>query len=818
MVVCAVLVGPMRAALAQDGTEEPPQPGGAHTNDDNVDGADDPDTTAPPGTPQIEISILDPDGTFRSWEEDVTDLRDPQRTRRMRIYVIPHRFRARHVTDDPALAFEMSGDRLVVWQQFSFDATQPTLPGQTADTPTVEFYAAGNVRLEFAKRDSIRAEEAFFSLSEQVGLMFDARGQFSASRGSFYIAAREFRVYSANAVEGEDAQFAITPFAEPHIAIVSKRVRVITKGPNRILDITGNRVSLHGSNVLPFPTFQINTGRPSWLVALDFAQSDRRGISLNSNLDLIMLVTELFGYDPYGTVDSRTVFAGADVHTERGIAVHGDWLYGGQGAQIPQIIATDRFDPRQGWVWVPARPGAFRGKLELWYIDDSGDDSQFGIDQGLFPPDETDRFRFRYFHQHDLFELARLTGQFVWLSDKNVLREWFIDEFEGQVNQTTFLEFSRLGPVWGIRARVRGQINGFDAIVEYKPRVTGYAFPIRLATVPGLNLPIFLDGQLDFANMTAEAATGSGISADSDTRIDVQAGITIPLNLGFVAVAFDARVQGTWYGLNFADNIDSLLEVDRFAYQVGGHIYTNIWNSWDAASDFFDITALRHIVTPEIRVRHVFGPDWFHGFTEATVPQFDEIDDVSAGTEILLTLRNLLQAKRQGKTINFLDIVLELPMYPNPDRDNNGNVFGPFTGTMQFNPAKWLTVNADARIDLNAGNVERYGIEGVFTIEELLRLSVSHRVVRNESILTGFSARWSVSRAYDLEAALRYDFDNDDLYDLGFTVQRNFPDFSLAFTLRFDQTRDDTTVLVTFIPAKFWATRPLQLFETSAPQ
>ncbi|MGE3850753.1 MAG: hypothetical protein AB7K09_03335, partial [Planctomycetota bacterium] len=655
----------------------------------------------------------------------------------------------------------------------------------------------------------MRADEVFISLTNGIrGLITNVRARAQLPNGAnWYIAARELRILSVRDAIGEDARLSITPFALPWLHIRAKRIRwrqrENERGSVRVINVQGAELWDGPIRVSPIPDLDQNLDRSSFIRGLAFNQSDRFGFSILTDIDFGLLVHDnILGKTFDDTSITGRIVGGVNFHTERGVA---PWL------QLSWGRTGDR------------HTGFVDGGIYAWYIHDSGDNTQFGIDNGYFPLSNADRLRLRLWHQQEFPLGLALHLQLSYFSDQNLLQEFFRSEFDAQSNQDTYIELTRYDSRTGVRALWQRQVNKHDETIEYQPRVEFFLYPSRLFDLPLINVPVYLHVQADIARPKFRPASGSNEASYVSTRLNLRPGLTLPIDFGFVGFYQKAFVDLSWYGWEL-DTSDITLPHRVYAEGQSG-LFTNIFRTFAGHSSLFDIEGVRHVIRPEVVFVHRFPVTYLLGRTSADIPQFDEIDEPVAGVDrvdFILSTR-LEGLRRSGSAYRVVDILsarAELSWYPNANRDNSGDSFGPLFASFSFAPRPWFTLSGDLRMSPSTGIISRYGVAAELVIElpwggvsidsgfpdprasgrPLLRFQLSHRIVRNTSTISSFSAAWRASPVYAMQFYAEYDFRSQVVRNLNVSVQRTFQEFVLTFSVRRDFIRDDTSLLITFAP------------------
>jgi lipopolysaccharide assembly outer membrane protein LptD (OstA) len=325
-------------------------------------------------------------------------------------------------------------------------------------------------------------------------------------------------------------------------------------------------------------------------------------------------------------------------------------------------------------------------------------------------------------------------------SDPLVLRDFFENEYNTNVEPISFAEAEQLWPNYNLDMMVQPRLVNYFETVERLPDIKLSGLRQEVGQTP-----------LFYEN---ESSVGYFKRAFSDTNsLFYLTNFTLnPLAMGFrttnnpgsdySASRFDTFHQftlpQTFFGwLNITPNVGG-----RFTYYSdvdGPPIHTNqqaraIFNTGvdvnfkvskvyeDAESDFFDLHELRHIMQPEVDYSYVPSP------TRSTnqVPQFDyqspslrllpidfpdynNIDSIGRRDVVRLMLRNKLQTKRASGVEDFLNwsIYTDWNLQPRANKP-----WSDLYSDLDLRPRTWLTFSSSTRYDMES-NRWREAIERV---------------------------------------------------------------------------------------------------------
>lgn len=304
-------------------------------------------------------------------------------------------------------------------------------------------------------------------------------------------------------------------------------------------------------------------------------------------------------------------------------------LYSRRGAGIGQDLA-----------WTTPGGG---GSIGAWYINDNDpyDNEDTGPRRALI---DDDRWRVRLSHRERFSDETYLQARFSYLSDPDILEDFFNNEFRGEANPENYavLQHSADAYAAGVRADVR--LNDFYDTVERRP---DFNFDWYRARVPGTPLHFESRNSLALLQQSLSVTNPPPANEYDSARFDTYNRLFLPLRaFDFLNVIPRAGWRGTWYSDTVTGGADF-----RPAHELGALAAFKAYKPLTDKSAFFG-TGLRHMAEPYADYSYRDRPDPEAG----DLYFFDETDALGEQNEVRFGLRNFLQTKRGGKRIvNFLD-------------------------------------------------------------------------------------------------------------------------------------------------------------------
>lgn len=605
----------------------------------------------------------------------------------------------------------------------------------TPDRP-IEFYMEGNIVFNQGQR-VIYADRMYYNVSSEYGMILSAEilTPVPQYQGLLRLKAdvlqqRNRKNYMAYGAAITSSRMGVPRYwlqanevnlqDERNEADVQSFDTLSGTGPtNMRATSTNNFVYLGGVPIGYWPTFTTNLSEPSfYLTSLKFKNDSIFGSQVYSEFDAY----QLLGIDgPVGT----SLGLSADYLSERGPA-------GGF-----------RFDYQRPTLFFGV-PG--QGTTDGWFIKDSGLDT-LGRDRVGMTPEED--LRGRMFSRHRLFvnPNIEILAESGWVSDRNLLEQYFERDWDQQKDLSTDLRLrryngNRMLDIWG-----QARVNEFFTETERLPQIDHYwlgqdLFNQRLTYNQHTNVGYVhqkvattpTDPQ-DFNKFQLRPWETDSEGVKAATRQE----LSMPLQLG--AWKFIPYLSGEAAFWNEDINQDDLT---RLTGQTGIKTSLPFWRAYpNLDSRLFDIRGIAHKVTLESEFFYadssanldqlpLFDPlddnsqehfrrrMVFNTFGGATPPQFDErsaafrtgmqrwitassgeiVDDLS---QVRLGVNQRWQTKRglpgRDRIVDLVALDVDWIFFPKADRDNFGEEAGALNYDFRYHVGDRITLLSDGYFD-----------------------------------------------------------------------------------------------------------------------
>lgn len=699
---------------------------------------------------------------------------------------------------------KVRADHMILW-----------VPKGGAATGFREFYAEGNIN--YRRGDAqLRAERLFYDAGSDRVFVLNLRGRGKDDRSGiqFQVQAERAREIAKGRFRVEGLSISTCEYGLPHFDVYMERGTLEgrqPRDPGNVHDLfpydgwtfQGERIS---SRIWGVPLFHV----PGFTVGSEQSGFPLRHLQVGESSRFGWYVLSRWGVRiPKGFIDKVTPWGNddpGDDHERWGdISADVDWreIRGGAGGI------------RAKWQWA-----GYQGYLLSYYLHDRGR-SDVEFDSKFEPVDGDDRGRVRLFHRHDLSPEWRYELELSYLSDKDLLEEFYPAEFKEDKEQETVAYLRWKQDHFAAFAMERHRLNQFQSQVEYMPRVEFQMFD--QPALPGIWDRVLATTSAELVNQRFRF--GSGIEGEDERswRLDLLNELSLPIDLGFLQFAPYVSGRGTVWLTDLEDENET-----RWLFGGGGRIRTDLHGVGNFSIPAFGIHKVRHILQLETR----FASN-FHSSHEDTSDLFryDEVDRLNRFDEVAFSIRNRFQTKLKTgdkwETWEFLDLGVQIEYYPNRARDttvfNENNFAPPFhwitlapetPGGGDFVERRWSNLHWDIRVNArNFFTLEGRGEYNLTSSREEAReftlwtrpipwlaVSVGQTFYREITDAYSLGVSWRPDEKWTLSAGGQYDNRTGEFTYQRAVVSCDFHEFILEGVFENDVGRDEQRFFVNFVP------------------
>lgn len=694
---------------------------------------------------------------------------------------------------------DLRADRVLTWKR----------PLSASKGSFDELYAEGFVRL---KNESgiTEVERLYMDLvaDRALAVEFVFRGQSKDPPTPFQVRAKEVVRLSGTKYVADQAMVSSCIFATPHFDVrLSKAVvsivtsAVATAGRAMQLIPRASDVTIQGDDVTAsyegfpffyFPGFTYQLGSEFLLRRVTAGESRRFGWFLYTDWGFSLYRTET-DHDLEHRVRWGEFEWKIDWREKR------DWAAG--------------LFPKWYLPWMT-------GYVSSYGLYDPGPNPDSSFDRQFLPLIQHERGRARLFDRLAPSDDWRVDLELSFISDRNMLPEFFREEFlTGKEQETTVYVRWREANLAAV-GQAKYRVNDFQSQVEQMPRAEFYAWGEPAG---------FLIRNLHYSQNTQEANLRflpdvALLPGTFQTwRFDTQHEFFIPVDLGFVQVNPFGLVRYTEWEHDIVRK-----ENERYAMTAGADLSTTISGVYEFRSETFGMHDLRHIV--HARTSYANNLD----VTEPPSRFFamDRRDALAKFEEVSFELRQHFQTKiggKDGERIHeFLKVTGEIEYYPQTARDTAGVNQNSFTypfnwlavtptatslpeiqrfsnlwWTAAFTPAWILSVQGVGEVNIADGaDIYRNISIGVAPLADF-SVTLGHTYLKHATNSYLASMIWNIPPHWSIAGSMSYDFRQEIFTYSQVDIIRTFHDMIATCRFSYDAGQDDLRILVIIQPKIF---------------
>lgn len=759
---------------------------------------------------------------------------------------------------------DVEADRVVVWGEVPANLSGAVgdagAAAPNAASRPVEIYMEGNIVFREGDR-VIYAERMYYNVSERFGVVLSAEllTPVPEYEGLLRLKADALQMYGEQRYQAFGAAITSSRLGVPRYWFQAEtvefqdqqrqRLNPYTRLPeldprtgepmvdhNYMASSSNNYVFLAGYPVFYWPTVASDLQEPSYY--LQRAQLKN---------DSVFGTQVLLDWDLYQLLGIRNRPArtkwqlSTDVLTERGFGLGTNFRYEGD-----TLLGAS---------------GPYSGNFDAWGIKDSGLDN-LGLDRRSLVPEQDFRGRVLWQHRQQLPWDLRLTAELGFVSDRNFLEQFYEREWDQGKDFTTGLELKRLEDNMSLALTADARINPFFTQTEWLPRLdhfwigqslisdsltwsehshVGYG-RVRIAEAP--------ENPVDLAKFDPLPweSSRSGVRAATRQELD------LPLEVGAVKLVPYLLGEVAHWGEDITGN-----DLTRLYGQAGLRASLPFWRA-DASvqSELFNLNGVAHKITLEgdifyadasknldqlplydaldddateqFRRRLLFNT--FNQTAGTDVPQrFDERyyalrsglqgSVTSPSTEVVddlmmarLGIRQRWQTKRglpgQQRIVDWIVFDFQTALYPDPDRDNFGEVLGLAQYDFRWHVGDRLTFYSDGFADVFSEGLRTVSVGGQIGRPEQGSLSIGFRHIDgpgptdaltplNGNVLNA-NLNYRMSEKWLLSAGAAYDFGPAGNIGQSLRLTRVGESFLVQVGFNYDVSRDNFSAMLLVEP------------------
>ena len=480
-----------------------------------------------------------------------------------------------------------------------------------------------------------------------------------------------------------------------------------------------------------------------------------------------------------------------------------------------QALGTTHLDYRANRGWAGGQDFAWKGTNDLWngnfsaYYADDQDPFKDADEEALYGDiEDNERYRLKLSDFHTITERDYLITELNYLSDPNVVKDFFDDEYRAETIPENRISLTHRGDNYSAGILLNKRLNDFYENVDRLPEVNFDLQRVRVGETP-----FYYETENTAAQLERVFPEGSTVDDYDATRVDSLHTFYYPTRqFDFLTLIPRAGYRGTYYSDTFASNnvittslitdtngVTSLSTNRTTVFEQGGSDIRNLYElgfetSFKGHRTWNDVIVLgqddgfRHIAEPFANYTYVPEPN----LRPFELPQFDSVDTLDRRNDVKFGIRNKFQTKRRGSVHDLMDFNIYTTYRLDPEDYEED--FAPISFDNEFRIWDWLPIDFDGSYDQYESEFQAFNTEITYLADDTSSLSLEYRYLRDlqdqaavELILFP-NAKWS------FQFYQRYDIDNNRLDEHEYFVQRRTD--CLGYGVGFRQTDNDYQVWV----------------------
>lgn len=625
---------------------------------------------------------------------------------------------------------------------------------QFAGDRLIELYLDGNVQVDEG-REQISGASAFH-LDARTGVATVVEGELRTQSSANLPLVARFdllkRLQDGTTVM-RNLEYTNCDFAKPHWHVRTPYAKLTDSHEGRVLSTGPNVAAVGGVPVLWLPGLDLDVdGEGLLLTRVHVGDSSRFGTEIGTRWSVdaspvAQRVMGMFGED-------------ARVHADFDLGV--SWL------------------SKRGLLLEPEleyRTEKSKGVYSGIYIRDQANEDHLGQ-----PIESASRGSTKLEHRTRIDDRQTLDIEFSRQSDANFLTEYDEREARDDKPQETYLSYRDVVDNHAKTLLVSTRLNDFQTQAIYQPELA-----LRQAG-QALDGGFFLTAKEFVSKAALAQADGSTTPTTRDTRAGVDVLLTRPWDLdNGDRMEFITQLDLT----GFQDTVD---DGSALRYALGAGLeWSRVYSgTGPASSETWNLDGLRRIVEPRIGI--------FDRFEVSMSPdellQIDQVEQLREENVVVLGLRDRIQTHQDGEVATLLNTDVSLPIYLDPDRDNEGETYGPMRLDTVWRPRadvfalRESDLHWRAKFDVNDGHYTESFASYTTSLGRDRSLGLSENKVFHEFNYRTISLGWRLNPKWDTAIYYQEDVTNNSTASAGFLLRQLAHCWYIDFELSTRQATD----------------------------
>ena len=458
----------------------------------------------------------------------------------------------------------------------------------------------------------------------------------------------------------------------------------------------------------------------------------------------------------------------------------------------------------QDFEWVSTNEPAYEGAVRTYYIDDQEPFRSAAEEEREKDLVDNQRYRLRLQHTQAFSARDYLIGNLNYLSDPDVLKDFFDEEYRLSVQPENRISLIHRGDKFTAGLLLNRRLNDFYENVNRLPELSLDANRQRLG-----DSGFYYESDSTAGWLQREFPELSDAEAYDAFRIDSSHTVFYPTrHFGFLNLTPRAGYRGTYYSQTFSTQTVSndLVQTDtnglvtvtneivdvvteegsqlRNLYELGFETSFKAFRAWEDLIVMGDGDGLRHVAEPYLK--HTYNPE--PNLLPEDLPQFDAVDQLNKRHDLRIGMRNKLQTRRNRASVDLMDLnvytIYRIEKVNKEDEDFS-NVF--FDGELRL--LRSMPIDFDGQYNPYDGGFDTFNTQMAYLFDDQTSVSLEYRYRRDDQNLVALETLLFPNRRWSFQAYGRWDTEADGLQEHSYYVQRRSS--CLGYGLGFRQVKGD---------------------------
>jgi LPS-assembly protein len=439
------------------------------------------------------------------------------------------------------------------------------------------------------------------------------------------------------------------------------------------------------------------------------------------------------------------------------------------------------------------------GKMNLYFLDD-----QMPIEPDEDPDAsdvESQRYRIHLEHAHNYGDRTLLLSQLNYLSDADVLEDFFDRQYRESRQPENYLSLSHRQDAYTLTAHANMRLNDFYSNVNRLPELSLDVMRLQIG-----RSSFYYEGQTTAAQLEKVWSDNSEDEDYSAMRLDTSHVLYQPRRyFGWLNLVPRAGYRGTYYSATLDRETSGVVSTTASTNEVvaGGitnmvastvtstNMETRVFESGAKLRNTFEVGAevsfkafktmdqrgsgLRHVVEPYANYSFLLEPN----ILPEDLYYFDSVDTLEELHQTLVGVRNKIQTKRKGRPFDLVDVDVFTRLKFNTEGEEEilENLFL----DAEFRPTDWLSLDLDAQYDVTESVLEQFNTRFDLEREGFWIARVEHRYRYEDSNLLSGLLTFYPNEKWALNVFGRYEFEESRVEEQGGYIERKLD--CMAFRL-----------------------------------